>query len=85
VVPLYNVLWSYDGCWIALEIIDVHLGLGMEVCLCGYCFLILLGVVIYFIVKTQIKNLEGQSRETPIDILKKRYAKGEITKKTLIG
>ena len=44
-------------------------------------FLILLGVVIYFIVQnTRSKNLEGQSRETPIDILKKRYAKGEITK-----
>jgi Predicted membrane protein len=44
-------------------------------------FLILLGVAIYFIVQnTRSKNLEGQSRETPIDILKKRYAKGEITK-----
>jgi putative membrane protein len=44
-------------------------------------FLIALGIAIYFIVKnTRSKNMEGQSIETPIDILKKRYAKGEITK-----
>jgi len=44
-------------------------------------FLILLGVVIYFIIlSTKSKNFDGQSGETPIDILKKRYAKGEITK-----
>jgi putative membrane protein len=44
-------------------------------------FLILIGVVIYFIFQnTKSKNVKGQSSETPIDILKKRYAKGEITK-----
>lgn len=47
----------------------------------GLLFLILLGVAIYFIVKNvNLKNGIGQAKESPIDILKKRYAKGEITK-----
>jgi putative membrane protein len=44
-------------------------------------FLIVLGVVIYFIVQTlKSKNVAGQAQDTPLDILKRRYAKGEITK-----
>lgn len=44
-------------------------------------FLILIGVVVYFIVQsTKSKTPESSSRETPMDILKKRYASGEITK-----
>ncbi len=44
-------------------------------------FLILLGVAIYFIVQTvKNKNISGDVQETPLSILKKRYAKGEITK-----
>ena len=44
-------------------------------------FLIVLGVAIYFIVQNvKLKNGRGQAKETPIDILKKRYAKGEIIK-----
>ena len=44
-------------------------------------FLIILGVAIYFIVQsTKSKNVSGQSQETPLDVIKKRYAKGEITK-----
>jgi putative membrane protein len=47
----------------------------------GILFLILLGVAIYFIVQNvRSKNGVGQANESPIDILKKRYAKGEITK-----
>ncbi|PKN76380.1 MAG: hypothetical protein CVU52_05050 [Deltaproteobacteria bacterium HGW-Deltaproteobacteria-10] len=47
----------------------------------GILFLILLAVAIYFIVQNiRFKNVNGQANETPIDILKKRYAKGEITK-----
>ena len=43
--------------------------------------LILIGVVIYFVVKSsRSKGSGGSSPETPLDILKKRYAAGEITK-----
>ncbi len=43
--------------------------------------LIVLVVAIYFIVQSvKSKNLSGQAQETPLDILKKRYAKGDITK-----
>jgi len=38
---------------------------------------ILVVIVIYFFVRTQ---KGGSVRETPLEILKKRYAKGEITK-----
>ena len=43
--------------------------------------LIALVVAIYFIVQSvKSKNVSGQAQETPLDILKKRYAKGDITK-----
>jgi len=44
-------------------------------------FLIVIGVAIYLIVQaTKSKGPESSFRETPMEILKKRYAKGEITK-----
>jgi putative membrane protein len=44
-------------------------------------FLIVLGVAVYFIIQTsKSKNVTDEAQETPLDILKKRYAKGEITK-----
>lgn len=44
-------------------------------------FLIIVGVAVYLIVQsTRPKGFYGPSGETPKDILKKRYAKGEITK-----
>lgn len=44
-------------------------------------FLIIIGVAVYLIIqKTKTKNISGTSQETPLDILKRRYAKGEITK-----
>lgn len=47
----------------------------------GVIFLIVLGVAIYFIVQTiRTKSAGGQAQDTPLDILKKRYAKGGITK-----
>jgi putative membrane protein len=47
----------------------------------GFLFLILLGLAIYFIIQSlKAKNVGSQIQETPIDILKKRYAKGELTK-----
>jgi len=47
----------------------------------GLLFLILLGVAIYFVVQTLTsKHVENRIQESPLDILKKRYAKGELTK-----
>ncbi|KFO66888.1 hypothetical protein ER57_14615 [Smithella sp. SCADC] len=44
-------------------------------------FLIVFGVAIYFIIQvSKSKDVVGRSQDTPLDILKKRYAKGEITK-----
>jgi putative membrane protein len=44
-------------------------------------FLIVLGVAIYFIIQAlKSKNVIGQAEDSPLEILKRRYAKGEITK-----
>ncbi len=48
----------------------------------GYMWIILLiiiGVVVYLIIQNTKSKTEGD-KETPLDILKKRFAKGEITK-----
>lgn len=50
----------------------------------GFMWLILLvlvGAVIYFLLQaSKSKGPDGSVMETPLDILKKRYAKGEIDK-----
>lgn len=47
-----------------------------------FIYIILVALVVYFIIKAAKSKIpEGSPRETPMDILKKRYAKGEITKK----
>ncbi|MBI4768403.1 MAG: SHOCT domain-containing protein [Deltaproteobacteria bacterium] len=44
-------------------------------------FIIVIGVVVYFIIQsTKVKTSSGTLKETPLDILKGRYAKGEIAK-----
>lgn len=43
-------------------------------------FLILIAVIIYLIVQTRTKRITAPLGETPLDILSRRYAKGEITK-----
>mgnify|MGYP000570825191 FL=1 len=43
--------------------------------------LVLVGVVIYYLLQiSRSKGSDGSIIETPLDILKKRYAKGEIDK-----
>jgi len=43
--------------------------------------LIVIAVVIFFVVKSnQNKGTSGFHKETPLDVLKTRYAKGEISK-----
>ena len=59
----------------------MHYGFGYGGMFMWLIFLIVLGVVVYFIIQTsKSKNVSGQIQETPLDILKKRYAKGEINK-----
>ena len=43
--------------------------------------LILVGLVIYFLFRaSKLKGFDGENKETPLDILKRRYAEGEIIK-----
>ncbi|MEQ8181212.1 MAG: SHOCT domain-containing protein [Smithellaceae bacterium] len=43
--------------------------------------IVIIGVLIYLVIlNTKSKGKMGNLEETPIDILKKRYARGEITK-----
>ena len=43
--------------------------------------LVMIGILLYFVIQTAKRKNGGEvSEETPLDILKKRYAKGEITK-----
>jgi len=53
----------------------MHYGYGGW--LMGLILVIVIAMAIYFIVQAQ---RGGSSRETPLEILNKRYAKGEITK-----
>jgi putative membrane protein len=50
----------------------------------GWIFwIIIIGIVVYLIVKLANRSSSGsnnQSNDTPMDILKKRYARGEISK-----
>ncbi len=56
-------------------------GYGFGGMFMGIILLALVVVVIYFIVRNvQLKNKTGQAQESAMDILKKRYAKGEVTK-----
>ncbi len=41
---------------------------------------LLIILAIYFFMKNNTRSRDGQAAESPLDILKKRYAKGEVTK-----
>jgi len=56
-------------------------GYGFGGILMWIIFLIVIGVAVYLVVQaTKSKGPESPYKETPMEILKKRYAKGEITK-----
>ena len=42
-------------------------------------FLIVIGLLIYLIIQTRKTKSQTTQNESPLDILKRRYAKGEIT------
>ncbi len=56
-----------------------HMNCGSGGVFMWIILLILIGVVIYFVINRQ-KLIKREDEETPLEILKKRYAKGEISK-----
>jgi putative membrane protein len=46
----------------------------------GLFFLILFGVIIYLVIRSTHNRDSAGVGETPLDIIKERYARGEITK-----
>ena len=43
--------------------------------------LVVIGILVYFLTQDfHAKHAGGSTREAPLEILKKRYARGEITK-----
>lgn len=45
----------------------------------GIILLVVIGIIVYFVIKGQ-KSITERGGETPLEILKTRYAKGEISK-----
>ncbi len=59
----------------------MHYGFGYGGMFMWIILLIVIGLVIYFIVQAQNKKSGTPTQnESPMDILKRRYAKGEITR-----
>ena len=59
----------------------MHYGFGYGGAFMWIIFLVVIGVLIYFIVQAQkMKSRTPTQNESHLDILKKRYAKGEIAK-----
>ncbi len=59
----------------------MHYGFGYGGMFMWIIFLIVIGLLIYFIVQAQkTKGQTPTQNESHLDILKRRYAKGEITK-----
>ena len=59
----------------------MHYGFGYGGMFMWIIFLIVIGLLVYFIVQAQkTKGQTPTQNESPLDILKRRYAKGEIVK-----
>jgi putative membrane protein len=65
-----GMMWGYGGGY----------GYGLGGMFMGILFLIVIAVVIYFVVHNVKTKGGGFGGESALDILKKRLAKGEITK-----
>ncbi|MBA7531621.1 hypothetical protein ES705_23836 [subsurface metagenome] len=57
-----------------------HMNYGYGGAFMWIIFLALIGIAIYFIINSK-KLIKRDEDETPLEILKKRYARGEITKR----
>jgi len=87
-LPLFITILSFSGVALAHGEYDWHMGpwghmgyFGFGGLIMWILFLIVIGVAVYLIVQaTKAKGPESSFKETPMEILKKRYAKGEITK-----
>lgn len=66
------------GLWPLSEMRHMHF--GNEGLIMWLILLLLIGIVIYLIVGKNRLYVEHHEKETPLEILKKRYARGEITK-----
>jgi putative membrane protein len=56
-------------------------GCGGNSMFMGLLFLVVIGILIYFLIQaSKSGKFGGPFTETPLEILKKRYAKGEINK-----
>jgi len=85
---LLAMILSFSGRVFAKGNYGGHMGYWGHMTNCGFggifmwiIFLIVIGVAVYLVVQaTKSKGPESPYRETPMEILKKRYAKGEITK-----
>jgi len=88
IFSLIIAILSFSGLAFAHGYYDWHMGpwghmgyFGFGGWIMWILFLIVIGVAAYLIVQaTRAKGPEIPSKETPMEILKKRYAKGEITK-----
>jgi putative membrane protein len=59
----------------------MHYGFGYGGMFMWIIFLIVIGLLVYFFVQNQKTKVQTSAQgESHLDILKKRYAKGEITK-----
>ena len=56
-----------------------HMSFGFGGVFMGLILLVIIGLIIYFVINGQ-NLVQHEGRETPLEILKKRYAKGEISK-----
>jgi putative membrane protein len=66
-----GMMWGYGG---------YGPGYGFGGIFMGILFLIVIGVVIYFVVRNVNTRGGAFGNESALDILKKRFARGEITK-----